>query len=665
MNKGARIRVRSVITGSLQLFGLMASLGCATATAATLAPGVQQKLSGATFEVVLAKPVSDPLTYEKPLPLELIPYRERTDKFRSIGTAFAIGPNRFVSAAHVIMVGNGSQYGPLALRNAAGTTYQVDKILKYSSSEDYAVFSVLNAPVIVPLETRSRPPLNTPVFAVGNALGEGVVARDGSYTSDTPEEFEGRWQWLRFSAAASPGNSGGPLIDRNGKVVGVVLRKSPNENLNYALAIGQVLDGSEAAGVIEARSSYRIMVMKATDSVSLNEKITLPQTLDDFYASARQIGASWVTKIHSDFMKNHADAIFPLGNSEQLLTSVYAEAFPKLISQSDGGTWTLVGDAPRKVQLDQNGYLQEGITNSALFVRLKAPDGVNAADLIADSNKFMDLLLKGYAVTRPVGTDSVRVTSMGKASEESWYTDNYRRKWQVRSWLVPFNDTVIITVALPTPDGMVMMMSQIPTTARETLTKELEALCAFFYVSYTGTLAQWHAFLGNPLALPATLSNVKIQFDYSRGLGIRSTRFEMLVPVAVVRISDDSVLMLKYSYMRDGTSTVWELGGVYLADSAQSQKWVGLLRRLKPSPSTPEEMARSWQTMTAGAHPWEGVPYIAGGRTEIGAMLNMKNVAAGKTNVGYTMSLNAGTSQLATNIRNEFSALERGFTMTE
>jgi serine protease Do len=665
MNKSAWIRLHSVIAGGLELLGLIASLGCATATAATLAPGVQQKLSSATFEVVLAKPVSDPLTYEKPLPLELIPYRERTDKFQSIGTAFAIGPNRFVSAAHVIGAGNGSQYGPLALRNAAGTTYRIDKIIKYSSREDYVVFSVLDGPVVVPLETRSRPPLNTPVFAVGNALGEGVVVRDGLYTSDTPEELDGKWQWLRFSAAASPGNSGGPLIDRNGKVVGVVLRKSPNENLNFALAIGQVLDGSEESGVIEARSSYRIIVMKVADSISLNEKIALPKSLDEFYASARQISANWLAKIHSDFMKNHASAMFPIGNSEQLLTTVYAEAFPKLISQSDGGTWTLVGDAPRKVQLDKNGYLQQVVTNNVFLVRLKAPDDVSEADLIADSKKFMDLLLKGYPVSRPVGTDSVRVTSMGNASEESWFTDDYHRKWQIRSWLVPFNDTVITTIALPTPDGMVMMMLQAPSALHETVAKEVEAICGFFYVSYTGTLTQWQAFLGDQHALPATLSNVTIQFDYSRGLGIKSSRFEILVPAAVLRINADSVLMLKYSYMGSGDSTVWDLGGVYLADNDQKQKWIGLLRRPKPSPSMPEEVARSWRTITTGTHPWEGVSFVTGGRTEINAMANMKNFAAGKTNVGYTMSLNSEGTQPANKMKSEFSALQRGFATIE
>jgi hypothetical protein len=372
-----------------------------------------------------------------------------------------------------------------------------------------------------------------------------------------------------------------------------------------------------------------------------------------------------VAKIRSDFKKNHHDAMFPFGNSEQLLITVYAEAFPKLISQSDGGTWTLVGDAPRKVQLDKNGYLQQGITNNVFFVRLKAPDDVSGANLIADSKQFMDLLLKGYLVSRPVGTDSVRVTSMGTASEDSWFTDDYLRRWQIRSWLVPFNDTVITTIALPTPDGMVMMMSQAPTSLHETVNKEMEMLCDFFYVSYTGTLAQWHAFLGDPQALPVTLSNVTIQFDYSQGLRIRSSRFGMQVPAAVLRIAADSVLMLKYSYMKDDARTVWDLGGVYLADSEQKQKWVGLLRRPKPSPSVPEEIARSWRTITTGIHPWEGVPFLTDGRTEINSMANMKDFAAGKSTVGYTITLNSEGTQPANKMKSEFSALQRGFATIE
>jgi serine protease Do len=257
------------------------------------------------------------------------------------------------------------------------------------------------------------------------------------------------------------------------------------------------------------------------------------------------------------------------------------------------------------------------------------------------------------------------VTSMGKASEESWFTDGYRRKWQIRYWLVPFNDTVMITVALPTPDGMAMIMSLAPTGLREVVTREMEAICGFVYLSYTGTLPQWHAFLANPAALPVTVSNVNMTFDYSRGLAIKSSRFQLLVSSTLLKINPATVLMLKYSYMHDGAGTVWDLGGVYLQDSEQQQKWIGLVRRSKPSPSMPEEMAQSWRAMTTGIHPWEGAPFMAGGRSEINAMVNMKDAAAGKAGIGYTITLNVEGSQPVKQMKNEFSTLERGFTTTE
>jgi hypothetical protein len=68
------------------------------AKAQTLAPEIIAKIHQTTFEVVAAKPVDEPLVYEKPLPLELLPFQERNDKYYSIGTAFSIGHNRYVTA---------------------------------------------------------------------------------------------------------------------------------------------------------------------------------------------------------------------------------------------------------------------------------------------------------------------------------------------------------------------------------------------------------------------------------------------------------------------------------------------------------------------------------------------------------------------------------------
>ena len=120
---------RALTLGCLSWLAL-AVLCSGAAHAASLDPAVLPKIQAATFEVVAAKPVNDPLTYEKPLPMELLPYQERTDKYYSIGTAFALGNNRYVTAAHVLQVGIGSLWGEPALRDASGHVYAIGKIEK-------------------------------------------------------------------------------------------------------------------------------------------------------------------------------------------------------------------------------------------------------------------------------------------------------------------------------------------------------------------------------------------------------------------------------------------------------------------------------------------------------------------------------------------------------
>ena len=43
---------------------------------------------------------------------------------------------------------------------------------------------------------------------------------------------------IQTDAAANPGNSGGPALDRNGRVVGVLV-SGAGENINFAVPIGR------------------------------------------------------------------------------------------------------------------------------------------------------------------------------------------------------------------------------------------------------------------------------------------------------------------------------------------------------------------------------------------------------------------------------------------
>src|SRR3546814_16466776 len=86
------------------LFVLIACTALAgAATAASLAPERLPAIQAATFEVVAAKPVDEPLSYDKPLPLALLPFQKRNDKYYSTATASSIGGGRYGPAAPALL----------------------------------------------------------------------------------------------------------------------------------------------------------------------------------------------------------------------------------------------------------------------------------------------------------------------------------------------------------------------------------------------------------------------------------------------------------------------------------------------------------------------------------------------------------------------------------
>ena len=75
------------------------------------------------------------------------------------------------------------------------------------------------------------------------------------------------------------------LLDQDGKVIGVVLMKSPNENLNYALPMGEVLDAPKDLARLDKRMSYQFDVFDATLSGTFKGDFKLPLAAADFFAA--------------------------------------------------------------------------------------------------------------------------------------------------------------------------------------------------------------------------------------------------------------------------------------------------------------------------------------------------------------------------------------------
>ncbi|GAB4356962.1 MAG: hypothetical protein Kow0026_17000 [Oricola sp.] len=120
-------------------------------------------------------------------------------------------------------------------------------------SDDLALLRVKTANPVMPVELRAAPPkLGEEIVALGYPLS-GLLSDTIKITTGNISSLAGIGndpRYLQFSAPIQPGNSGGPLIDRSGSVVGVIsatVRKEVSDaidfnvqNVNFSIRIDAV-----------------------------------------------------------------------------------------------------------------------------------------------------------------------------------------------------------------------------------------------------------------------------------------------------------------------------------------------------------------------------------------------------------------------------------------
>ena len=590
-----------------------------SAHAASPDPVMVPKIDAATFEVVIPKAVDDPLTYEKPLPLDLLPYQERTDKYFSVGTAFSLGNNRYVTAGHVLMVALGDLTGPPALRDASGHVYAIDKIEKFSLQQDFVMFSLKEQPGNAAFETNTKPALNSVVYAVGNALGTGVIIRDGLYTSDTPEEENGRWKWVRFSAAASPGNSGGPLLDQDGKVIGVVLMKSANENLNYALPISEVLNAPSNLAVMDNRMSYQLDILDYDQNGHFKAQFPLPVSYADFSATFLKLQNDYNEQQLKALLQQQSGELFPhgAGSNHILRDTPELSFFPELIVHNRSGQWEYAGRELNRVPLTNNGYVASGYVGHNFLMHLRRPDDMKAATFYDDPKQMMDLVLKTGYWYRQVGPEKIKITSLGKPTTDSTYTDSWQRHWKVYVWPQPYINTEVVMFALPVPDGYAIIMRMNPSIITHDSMIDLKALTDFFNVDYGGTLTQWKEFLAQSALLPDALKATRIDVDYGKRFSYDSNKIAFNYPSTLQTIAPDNMLAVGVGYYGEHDKFALEISGLQIRLNATDPDRVSIKRHVAPSSDLDDNIKEIWSKLLHKQHPYDGVPYSDGDEMDV------------------------------------------------
>lgn len=195
-----------------------------------------------------------------------------TENGLTAGSGFVVGPGLVVTNQHVI---DGAVPGQLAVAGQAVGSAMAAKTLKSAgpladTGQDFALLEVpgLNAPAFTLYQGDGSLKLNNVIAAgyPGDVLeidgdfaalqaGEagavpGLTVTDGIV--NTEQKIGPNTNVLMHSAAISTGNSGGPLVDMCGRVVGVnsFVRKGPLQNRGYALSVGDLmafLEGTAAS----------------------------------------------------------------------------------------------------------------------------------------------------------------------------------------------------------------------------------------------------------------------------------------------------------------------------------------------------------------------------------------------------------------------------------
>ena len=583
----------------------------APVAAGSLGPDILKSIRAATFEVVLRKPdnESPAIQYDKPLPLDLLPFSVRNDKYESIGTAFAIAPGRFVTAAHVTNVASGSLWGAPALRDAQGKVYPIDRVLRFSLDEDFIVFTAAGAPQVAPLPTSTSYQFDTPVYAVGNALGQGIVARDGTLTSETPEDQDGRWKWLRFSAAASPGNSGGPLLDAQGRVIGLISRKSANENLNFALPIALVLNAPENKATMDVRYTVSLPFLAPHKSVKLQAGIDLPQSFAEFDRRFIAVTNQHTEAAQRQLLQDYAAEVFPRGKSSLLLADQPLGAHPAFITEQADGTW----DVQRKnagisTALGTDGYVwATGEAGGPLF-HIHYPADLDAARARGDSKLLAEQILKGITFNRTVGSENVRLVSLGNAAgKPEEFRDAEGRLWQQWRYPMLYADSTLLVMTTPVPDGYVGFARSSGQGSLERVAAELKLMTDFLQVSYAGTLPQWRSFLAASALRPESFGKWKAALDPAGEISLELPRLSVKVNKEVLNLTDQSTLSVYPGTLLEGEHGAWDVLAVRFTLDPRGASLVAV-RRARPAGDAGETALRRWNNMTQQSGQFAGNP---------------------------------------------------------
>ena len=176
-----------------------------------------------------------------------------SSKYIASGTGFFIDPRGYIVTNHHV-IEDASGIDVFVTKSGKTSTYKAKSVV-VDKSNDLAIIKITDntfaklAPVPYTIGSGTKD-VGTSVFAMGypqiSYLGEDIKVTDGIISSKTG--YQGDITTYQISAPIQPGNSGGPLFDKNGLLVGITnAGVSELDNVGYAIKVSYMNNLIEAS----------------------------------------------------------------------------------------------------------------------------------------------------------------------------------------------------------------------------------------------------------------------------------------------------------------------------------------------------------------------------------------------------------------------------------
>jgi S1-C subfamily serine protease len=213
------------------------------------------------------------------------------------GSGFFVASDTLLTNVHV--VGSSST---VTIKTMSGGSMSA-RVAATSLPFDIAVLKVSTAPLgqaTIPLGDSLSVRVGQEVFAIGSALGtlQNTVTR--GIVSGIRQS--GNARLVQTDAAVNPGNSGGPLLDRNGTAIGIAtMGYGGLQGLNFAVAIEHarpLIDGRPAPITAAADAAHDLrdlspMVPSGIEGERAEGLRLYEQVLDELARAAAEFDGEW------------------------------------------------------------------------------------------------------------------------------------------------------------------------------------------------------------------------------------------------------------------------------------------------------------------------------------------------------------------------------------